>query len=253
MTSHTEFIGDQQLYPAAYERPHAHDWAQVSLPVLQPLAVLSGDHVILVPPNAALWMPAGVMHLCRGGGDAGVRNVSLRPTHAAAWPRQPCVLQTTPFLRELVCHMSSLDAASCRSAYGAHLAGVLAYALTPGELRPVNLRMPHDRRLRTIAAAVMDDVLDDRSLQDWAAVVGASYRTLARRFVQETALTFTEWRDSVRLVEAARQLAAGKAVCNVAAALGYCSAAGFTAMFKRRLGLTPSDYQRNARASGGPF
>jgi AraC-like DNA-binding protein len=247
------FVGDTQTHTTVHEpSPHSHAWAQVSIPLQHALTVLTTQQAILVPPQSAVWMPAGVVHHCRSARELHVRNVALRPGASAPGPCRPCVLRTTPFLRELVGHMTSVEAAQISSTDAAHLAQVLLCALRPSEVPPIEVRMPRDRRLQVIARSVLQDALDERSLRDWSQVVGASYRTLARRFVEETSHTFNEWREIVRLVEAARLLAAGHPVGHAAAALGYCSAAGFTTMFKRRLGLTPSEYQRRLEGASLP-
>ncbi|MES3001023.1 MAG: helix-turn-helix transcriptional regulator [Pseudomonadota bacterium] len=247
------FVGDTQSHSGLQEpSPHSHAWAQVSIPLQHALTVMTAQQAILVPPQSAVWMPAGVVHHCRSARALDVRNVALHPGASGPGPCRPCVLRTTPFLRELVSHMTSLEAAQISASDAAHLAEVLLRALRPSEVPPIEVRMPRDRRLQVIARAVLHDALDERSLRDWSQVVGASYRTLARRFVEETSHTFNEWRETVRLVEAARLLAAGHSVGHAAAALGYSSAAGFTAMFRRRLGLTPSDYQRRLDGASPP-
>jgi AraC-like DNA-binding protein len=56
------------------------------------------------------------------------------------------------------------------------------------------------------------------------AKVGASERTLARLFREETHLSFSEWRQRIRLLEAVCNLARGVTVSKLAHELGYASA-----------------------------
>jgi AraC-like DNA-binding protein len=69
-----------------------------------------------------------------------------------------------------------------------------------------------------------------------------SSRTLARKFEKETSLSFRQWRQQAKLIEALGRLADNQSVTRVAGELGYLSASAFTAMFKRALGVEPRRY-----------
>ena len=56
-------------------------------------------------------------------------------------------------------------------------------------------------------------------------------------------MSFAAWRQQACLLMALPRLAAGETVTSVALDLGYDSPAAFATMFKRRLGLSPSQYQ----------
>jgi AraC-like DNA-binding protein len=70
-------------------------------------------------------------------------------------------------------------------------------------------------------------------------VVGASERTLARRFVQETGLGFGQWRQRMRLLLSLDALQAGDSVTQVALAHGYDSPSAFIAAFRSAFFCTP--------------
>ena len=77
------------------------------------------------------------------------------------------------------------------------------------------------------------------TLDDWAARVGASSRTLARLFEQELGMGFGQWRQQVRLAHAAPLIARGLPLSRVASELGYASQSAFSAMFKKTFGQSP--------------
>jgi len=68
---------------------------------------------------------------------------------------------------------------------------------------------PTDGRASKVAAALIDNPADPRNLDQWGRRVGASGRTLARAFANETGISFARWRTSVRLRAALPHLAAG--------------------------------------------
>jgi AraC-like DNA-binding protein len=79
--------------------------------------------------------------------------------------------------------------------------------------------------------------------------VRASERRLSRRFVEETGLTFTEWRTQARLIAALPLLADGAAVANVALGVGYSTPSAFIAAFHRGFGVTPRAYFDRPRST----
>ena len=110
------------------------------------------------------------------------------------------------------------------------------------ETVPLHLPMPTDDRLKRIAEAIVAKPADNRSQTDWAKVSGASVRTIARLFPEQTGMSFSQWRQQARLMAALERLAAGEPVVRVALDLGYTSQSAFIAMFKKVLGTTPGKY-----------
>lgn len=108
---------------------------------------------------------------------------------------------------------------------------------------PLFLPEGRDARLRKVTESLHHNPGDDRNIEQWASVAGASTRTLARLFVKETGLTFSAWRQQLCLIRAVEMLIDGQSVTNTAIALGYESTAGFTSMFSRTMGESPSNYQ----------
>ncbi|MFP3830769.1 helix-turn-helix domain-containing protein, partial [Pseudomonas sp. SIMBA_021] len=72
-----------------------------------------------------------------------------------------------------------------------------------------------------IAAALLANPSDRRTLAQWAEHVAVSERTLKRLMVQETGLSFGRWRRQLHLVIGLRKLACGATVQRVAGDLGY--------------------------------
>jgi AraC-like DNA-binding protein len=70
---------------------------------------------------------------------------------------------------------------------------------------------------------------------------GASVRTLARLFQAALGMGFAEWRRQVQLATAVAELIQGVPISTIARDLGY-SPSSFSDMFRRELGMSPSQY-----------
>jgi AraC-like DNA-binding protein len=63
-----------------------------------------------------------------------------------------------------------------------------------------------------------------------------------RLFREETKMTFSRWRQQLRLLHAMQRLASGEKVTAAALDAGYNSTSAFIAMFRKQLGKTPARY-----------
>ncbi|MBL1845073.1 AraC family transcriptional regulator, partial [Klebsiella pneumoniae] len=72
--------------------------------------------------------------------------------------------------------------------------------------------------------------------------VGASARTLARRFRDELGVSFSQWRQQAVLASAIPMMSQGMPLSRVAQELGYNSQSAFSAMFRRAFGSSPSAF-----------
>jgi AraC-like DNA-binding protein len=106
----------------------------------------------------------------------------------------------------------------------------------------LRLPLPRDRRLRSLCDALLEDPASSLTVEDWALRVGASPRTLARLFRGELGMSFGQWRQQMRLAQAAALVAQGRPLAAVAGELGYASPSAFSAMFKRAFGVSPSRF-----------
>ena len=109
--------------------------------------------------------------------------------------------------------------------------------------RALLVQLPTSELLRPVVDAVRADPSDQRTLSDWASVLGCSTRTITRAFLRETGTSFARWVSSVRAQHAVRLLSLGFDVDTVADAVGYRSASAFGAAFRRTTGLTPGMFR----------
>jgi len=84
---------------------------------------------------------------------------------------------------------------------------------------------------------------DPRGVDEWGAELGASARTLARRFERELGMSLREWRHRLRLFRALEWLGAERSVTEIALELGYASTSAFTYMFRQEMGCSPTEWR----------
>ena len=218
--------------------PHSHDLAQIVFAKRGVMRVHAATGAWVVPPDRALWMPAGVTHWIHCRTAVAMRTIYLDPA-AASLGSEPLVLAASPLLREIILRL-------VEGGYGdaGALLAVLVGELAAVPVAPLHLPEPKDPRLQRVCAALVADPGAATSLAAHARAAGTSPRTLMRLFPAETGLSFRAWQRQLRLLVALERLAEGQPVTGVALDLGYASPSAFIAVFKAETGVTPGRYFR---------
>lgn len=220
---------------------HAHARGQLLGALHGLLSVGVDQQQWVVPAIHAVWIPPHRPHALRSHGAYAGWSVYVEEAACAALPAEPCTVRMSGLLREAVRRAASWHDAILNDAQ-LRVAGVIVDEIRSLPRERLGLPMPQDARLQRIARALMDDLADNRRLEQWAQWAALSPRTLSRRFVEETGFSFAEWRQQARLLRALEMLAAQTPVTTVALELGYDNVSAFIAMFRRAMGATPSRY-----------
>jgi len=196
----------------------------------------------VVPPQEAMWIPAGTIHSVRMIGRVTTRSLYILPAAAPDMPETCQVLSISGLMRELL-----LAAVELPADYQEEGRDGLIMALALAELRqlhslPLSLPLPTDAKLARRCQKFLRRPGAGESIDDWAETLAMSRRSFTRFFKRETGMTFAHWARQACLLTALRRLALGEAVTTVALDLGYESPAAFTTMFKKSLGMPPSRY-----------
>ncbi|MFK3706250.1 AraC family transcriptional regulator [Raoultella sp. BIGb0138] len=234
--------------PGSEEPVHQHEQGQLIYPLRGVAKVVTPQHIWLLSPGRAIWLPGGLSHGLQAIDHVVTQNLYLTPQVSRQFGVQCRGLTATPLLHTLFAAGLEEGVPAQRQA--------LIYALLSDELARLPASMlchvvlPSDRRVRQVCDTLCRELDHTATLAWWGQKVGASERTLARLFREETDLSFSEWRQQIRLLEAVCNLARGVTVGKLAHELGYASASAFIAMFRKKLGVSPQRYIQAAGVKG---
>lgn len=229
---------------------HSHAEAQLIYVTRGVLRVLTATGIWTLTPMSGVWLPPATLHELHAIGEVSVRTAYIHADQVTTQrPWQICqVLDIEPLLDALLMSLASEEVNAHPEAHATRLDLIKPlFLLELWRAQPAlsnALPLPQDRRLRSICERMLQCPENNDTIAVWGERVGASSRTVARLFRDETGLSFSQWRQQLRLVEAIAGLALGKPVATIAAELGYQSASAFISMFKKTLGDTPQQYLR---------
>ncbi|WP_421729401.1 AraC family transcriptional regulator [Brevundimonas sp.] len=233
-------------YPANFiDPPHSHTRAQLLYASSGVMSVVTDDASFTIPPQRGVWMPSGVRHeaLCRGA--VSLRTLYVEPGADARLPNRCQTLKISPLLRELILEACNLSVEYDLDGRDGRIMALILDEIAEAVEHPasaLHVPMPSNPRLLKVCRAVMQDPAQEDDLDRLADAAGMVRRTFTRTFRKETGISFSEWRQQVRLAEALSLLSLGRSVTSVAFDVGYNSPSAFTAMFHRAFGVAPSHY-----------
>lgn len=230
-------------YPAGLLDPwHSHERAQLIYGATGVMSVTTADVNVVVPPQRALWVPAGVKHQVQCRTDVSIRTLYVDRSVRPELPDVCRVLEVSTLLRELIIEATVIPVEYDVDGRDGRVMELILDEITATPVAPLHVPMPQNPRLLGVCRAIISDPGQNKTVEDWAELARMGHRSFTRKFRKETGMTFAEWRQHVRLMEALARLATGQQVTKVAFDVGYNSASAFTAMFHRTFGAAPMDY-----------
>jgi AraC-like DNA-binding protein len=222
---------------------HSHVRGHIIFPDSGALWVVTSEGTWMVPPGQAIWIPPRVHHEVYSHGAVSARVLFVDEAYAAPLPSRSGTVQVSSLLTELLLRTVGYGNDYPPDGPAARLAHVTLDELASMELAPLLLPVCKDPRLARVMERLIEEPSAESSLEHAARAAGASRRTLARLFIKETGLTFTQWKTRLLLVESIERLTRGATVTEVAIDLGYSSTSSFVYMFRTHLGVSPGRYR----------
>src|SRR2546425_8123996 len=88
--------------PGYFIAAHSHDWHQLIYASRGVMTVNTATGSWVVPSRRAVWVPAGIEHEVEMPGPVSVRTLYLRTGLSDLLPKDCCVVNVSPLLRELI-------------------------------------------------------------------------------------------------------------------------------------------------------
>jgi AraC-like DNA-binding protein/quercetin dioxygenase-like cupin family protein len=224
---------------------HTHDLHQVEY-AFQGVVEVEADGVhYLLPPQQAIWIPAGLSHRTT---LRQVRTVAVffHPDMVSPAGERVRVLAAAPVIREMILYAARWPigrAESDATADGFFDALALLVLDWLDCEAPLCLPTSTDAVISAVMAYTADHLASVTAAEVCRAV-GLSERTLRRRFQEATTISWRQFLLESRLLRAMSLLAEpGLSVIDVATAVGFESASAFSRAFARYIGETPRAYR----------
>ena len=225
---------------------HTHVFGQLISAASGSMYVGTPDRVLLLSPAMAIWIPPDVEHWMRYGSNNKMLYVDVNREEAGKLGTDCRIMAMTPLLSALMSATMPDYGCGRASRHDDALHDLLCFELVAAKDVPLSIVMPQDRRIRRFAEAALENPGVVNSVDSWLAEAAASRKTIERLFIAETGVPPSRWLRHARILHAISQLAAGEKVSSVALNMGYESSSAFSYMFRRTLGVSPSEYCREA-------
>ncbi|WP_322047661.1 helix-turn-helix transcriptional regulator [Paraburkholderia sp. J67] len=235
----------------SHEIAHIHHRAQLVYATRGIVRIMTPETLWIVTSDHALLIGSQVEHELHMLGEVSMRTLYIDPA-ALAEPEPRCrPIAPGELLRAALLDLCAAGADTAGARRAALLEPLILDLIdtAPGAPDAARLPLPADERLRQICTSLIAQAANNETLEEWAARVGASGRTIARHFRVETGLSFGQWREQLRMAEAMSRLAVGHAPADIARELGYADARTFAVMFRRASGVSPQQFLRREGAS----
>ena len=207
--------------------PHLHRESQLIYAAKGTMQVTTPGGRWLVPPDRAVWVPAGLEHAIDLLADIEMRTLYFD----LAWLEREArsksleaefVVRVSPLLHQTILALFDDRSTPERTVLLLQLAMM---ELDRAEDSATFIPLPRELRCRRAADIVLADPTTDHEIEALAHEVGTSVRTLSRLFSSETQLSFKSWCQRARIAAAIERLStdAGVSVKQLASDLGYAS------------------------------
>lgn len=233
-----------------HDPPHSHVRGQLLYASKGVALVMTAKASFVVPPQRAVWVPPGVVHEVCARRQLSVRTLYVSVAACLDLPTTCRVIEVSDLMRELIIEAARVPIEYDPNGRDGKLMDLILAELRTMHGTPLQVPMPSDERLLKVCTTILKDPSHGAALNAWADSAGMGRRTFTRTFHKETSVSFANWRQQVRLMEALSLLTTGKSVTDVAFVVGYSSSSAFTAMFRRTFGVPPTRFLSEQTVAG---
>jgi AraC-like DNA-binding protein len=229
----------------SHEIAHVHHRAQLVYATGGIVRVVTPFGLWMLTPGQSLLIGSAVEHALHMVGEVSMRTLYIQPEALPELAYECRALKVEALLHASILGMFDPVLDDPEDTRGTLLVPLILRLIRHAfaKASESQLPLPANARLRRVCESLIAEPRNNESLEYWAEQVGASGRTVARLFRQETGMTFGQWREQLRVTDAMSRLAVGADVTAIADELGYTDARTFGAMFRRVTGMTPQQFR----------
>lgn len=231
---------------------HSHEVHQLEYAFEGIVHVETATARYLLPPQQAVWIPAGMVHSSTMTNVKAV-GVFFDPAMGLPAGDRVRILAAAPVIREMILHAKRWPISrTVQDPMADTFFEALAHLVVEWLDRETPLCLPTSRD--PLVAAAMDytnEHLAEVSLPKVCAAIGASERSLRRAFAAATGISWRRYHLESRLLKAMVLLAQdgqNQNVTAIAIAVGFQSVSAFTRAFGQYAGETPTAYRQRVCA-----
>lgn len=219
--------------------PHQHQHGQILLVEKGILSLTINHEQWTVAQGCLGWIPPGYTHEATMYGDMAGQLIYIDPPLTHFMPTSPKVGRYDRFQQALIYRLIELQT---QSSIAQNYFDVLVHEINTLQDFKWSFALPKDHRALKIALQLIQTPEDKCTQEAWAEYGHLSIRTMTRLFKKETGLSFSMWKQIIRLHASLRYLSTGETVSNTAIACGYDNVSFFIKIFKEKLGCTPAEF-----------
>jgi len=224
---------------------HSHPRAQLIYSSCGTMRVTVENHVWLVSSRQAIWVPSMYEHHVTFLKNNHIRNLFIDPSVLSNLPNTCFALDVSPFLRELILKIVNIGDDYQMDSLEGRIIQVTLDELTMIKSTNCFLPISNEPRLKKVMDILINNPSDKRGIEEFASLSCTTSRTLSRLFIKEVGMTFVNWRKQIRIMEAIEKLEKGISISQIALELGYNNTSSFIEVFRKELGVSPTNYLKN--------
>ncbi len=237
-------IGLAEEYGSLSSKPHTHALGQLYYCVRGTIKVQIASGIWLVSPQRAVWIPEGMVHQSSSKHSVGLRILYINQNEYAGLPEEVCVFQICPLLRELISAAITQGYNWPPNGHESRLSQVIVDRIITSPKEPLYLPLPSDPRALSVCQMMQKAPKLHSDINTLCQKAGLSQRTLVRILQNETKMNLQQWRQQLLLITAIEMMSMNKSITTIAMDLGYANPSAFITMFRKVLGVSPSEYSQ---------
>jgi AraC-like DNA-binding protein len=232
---------------------HQHDEHQIEYAVGGVVEVETAGAHYLLPPQRAVWIPAGLRHQATMNPNVRSIAVMFDPDLVPYEGRTAAILSVSPLIREMIVYarrwpISRLSTDPEADCFFVTLGNLLLEAIANGG---ETLSLPtSDDAVVAAAMAFTKENLHSVDIGRVARSVAVSERTLRRMFQEETGSSWRTYLLRARMLRAMALLTSpDQSVQEIARAVGFENSGSFARAFTDYCGQTPTSFRQRSAGS----